>query len=60
MDPNLDLEDLFRKYELSGGSILNVLQYCLIRTAERKSKIIAGNDIQAAIAIEYRKEGKNA
>ena len=60
VDRNCDLEGVFRRYELSGGSIVNVLQYCLIRAAERKSTRIECDDIQTAIAIEYRKEGKNA
>ena len=60
IEGSLDLEDVFRRYDLSGGSILNILQYCLIQAAARKSEVIQGNDIQKAIAIEYRKEGKNA
>ena len=60
VDSRIDLEDVFRKYELSGGSIVNILQYCLIRTAAKDSRVIEGNDILAAIAEEYRKEGKTA
>ena len=59
-DADVDLDDVFRQYELSGGSIVNVLQYCLIRAAARASKMITAEDIQHAVRIEYRKEGRNA
>ena len=60
VDESVDLEDLFRKYELSGGSIVNILQYCLIRAASRDSNLIEGDDIHAAVVAEYRKEGRSA
>ncbi len=59
-DKNVELEDVFRKYELSGGSIVNILQFCLIRVAARKSDIIKRDDILAAVVTEYRKEGRTA
>ncbi len=58
IDNDVDLEDIFRRYEISGGNIVNVLQYCLIRAAARKSATITNEDILAAVGTEYQKEGR--
>ena len=58
VEKQVDMAAFFRKYELSGGSIVNIMQYCMIRTAERKTNILDGNDLHQAAVEEYKKEGK--
>jgi len=53
----VDLETIANEYELSGGSIINVLRYCSILAANRNSKIILQDDIIQGIRKEYSKEG---
>lgn len=57
---DVDLEELFRRYEVSGGNIVNILQYCLIRAAARDTATITNEDILCAVRTEYQKEGRTA
>jgi hypothetical protein len=54
-----DLEKIAARYELSGGSIINVVQYCCLRTLERNDTIILLRDIETGIRRELHKEGKS-
>lgn len=55
--PDVDFNVIGEKYILSGGSIINILLYCLI-AARRKNKPISMHDISDGIKRELRKEGK--
>ena len=55
---DVDLEEISKKYEISGGSILNVVQYCSLMALSRDSNVIMKEDIIDGIKAEYRKEGK--
>lgn len=46
------------RYELSGGSILNVVEYCSIMAMSRNSTIIKTEDLKEGIKRELGKEGK--
>lgn len=59
VDPNLDWQLVAGSYELSGASIVNVIQYAAIRALSRSDKTIRHQDILDGIRREFRKEEKN-
>jgi SpoVK/Ycf46/Vps4 family AAA+-type ATPase len=55
---DMDIPALVKKYELSGGNIINIIQYsCLKALAKNKSEICLG-DVLNGIKKEMHKEGK--
>jgi hypothetical protein len=57
----VDLKKVARDYELSGGSIVNVLRYACLKAVARKPpepQEIRQDDLVAGIRRELRKEGK--
>ena len=57
-DDDVNLEKISSDYELSGGSITNVVRYCSLMAMKRDEKIIYNNDIIQGIRREYLKEGR--
>lgn len=57
-DPSLNLKDLATKYELSGASILNAVQYATLKSYEAKSDFISKEFILEGIRSEFMKEEK--
>ena len=55
---NIDFDKIANNFEISGGSILNVLRYCAVQTANRKNGRVLEKDIIDAIKKEYDKEGQ--
>ncbi|MEQ9289293.1 MAG: ATP-binding protein [Cyclobacteriaceae bacterium] len=53
----VNMEKIAANYEISGGSIINVLRYCSIASARRKSTIILEKDIIKGIKKEFTKDG---
>lgn len=53
-----ELEKIAQQFELSGGSIMNVVQYASLKTLSRNEKAITVDDLVQGIKKEYRKEGK--
>ena len=58
MDKNVHLEEIADKYEIAGGSIINVIRYCSLKALKRNDNIIKKNDIITGIKKELLKEGK--
>ncbi|MGY3051884.1 hypothetical protein ACVWYG_000071 [Pedobacter sp. UYEF25] len=58
LEHGFDLDQLANRYELAGGSILNVVQYASLMALHRKENIIREKDILEGIKKEFRKEGK--
>ena len=56
--PNVDMEQIAEKFELAGGSIINVVQYSSLMALSRSENIIRNTDIIEGIKKEYLKEGK--
>ncbi len=54
----VDLDDLARAYELSGGAITNVVRYGAISALQMKRETINREDLVKGVARELRKEGK--
>lgn len=57
-DENLNLKEIAKNYELTGGTMINILSYVSLQAAERKSRKITKKDIIHGIRKEFRKEGK--
>lgn len=55
---NVDMELIAEKFELAGGSIINVAQYSSLMALNRNENIIRYTDIIDGIKKEYQKEGK--
>lgn len=55
---NVDMELIAEKFELAGGSIINVVQYSSLMALNRNENIIRYADILEGIKKEYLKEGK--
>ncbi|PPK88065.1 ATPase family protein associated with various cellular activities (AAA) [Neolewinella xylanilytica] len=55
---DVDFAALGKTYELTGGSIVNILRYCSMLAFRRSEPCIHQRDIVYAIRREYRKEGK--
>ncbi len=53
-----DLEGIAEKYELTGGSIVNVVRYAAIKALQRGRKAIGAQDLIKGISKELMKEGK--
>ncbi len=58
LDKNVLLDEIADKYEIAGGSIINVIRYCSLKALKRNDNIIKKNDIITGIKKELLKEGK--
>jgi ATP-dependent 26S proteasome regulatory subunit len=58
LEEKVNLADLSSRYELSGGSIMNIVRYCSLMALKRNSKIILLDDIIEGVKKELQKEGK--
>ncbi|RCR69483.1 ATP-binding protein [Larkinella punicea] len=56
--PELPMEQLAGRYELSGAAILNIIQFCALRALSRKTDVLATADVVEGIRLEFQKEGK--
>ncbi|MGD9928923.1 MAG: ATP-binding protein [Mangrovibacterium sp.] len=54
-DSVISLPEIARKYEISGGAIINIIQHCLLRALGRGGNIIKLADIIEGIRREYHK-----
>jgi AAA+ superfamily predicted ATPase len=55
---NMDVPELVKKYELSGGNIINIVQYSCLKALEKQHNEIHLNDVLNGIKREMHKEGK--
>lgn len=58
LDSQINLEEISRKYELSGANIVNIIQYICLKQMEHKSPTIQLEHLLNGIKREYTKEGK--
>lgn len=58
LDADVDLKILAERYELSGASIVNIVQYCCLTALSRNDKVLTNQDLRNGIAREFGKEGK--
>ena len=55
---DVSLKDISADYEISGGSITNVVRYCSLLAMKRENRLIYKADIVEGISKEFLKEGK--
>ena len=58
LEEKVNLKQIAVKYELSGGSIMNVIRYASLMTVSRESHTITLQDMEEGIRKEFQKEGK--
>ena len=58
LEEKIDWNQIAEEFEITGGSITNVLRYCSIKAIQRDSQTILKRDIIAGIKKEHKKEGK--
>lgn len=55
---DVDLAKISQDYEISGGSITNVVRYCSLLAMKRDNRVIYHADIIEGISREFLKEGR--
>lgn len=55
---DIDWDELAKKYELSGGEMINVLRYCALAAAKRNDRQVRMKDLIIGIRREYSKSNK--
>jgi len=55
LEPAIDINEIARKYEISGGAIINIIQHCSLRTLGRGTNEIRRTDVIEGIRREYHK-----
>lgn len=55
---DIDIAQVAEKYELAGGSIINVVQFASLMALDRGEEVIRYKDILEGIRKEFKKEGK--
>lgn len=58
LENGLSLENLASRYELSGASIMNIVQFSSLRALQRGDNTLSTHDLLEGIRLEYQKEGK--
>ena len=58
LSEDISLEEIAHKYELSGGAIINVVRYAVIRTLQKNRPAVSARDLLKGITKELMKEGK--
>jgi ATP-dependent 26S proteasome regulatory subunit len=55
MEDKIDLQSLAEEYELSGGTIINIVQHSSLKALGRDSTTIKMGDLMQGIKREYHK-----
>ena len=58
LDEDINLNQVANKYEIAGGSIMNIIRYASLMAIRNGDNIIRNKDLQEGIVREFRKEGK--
>lgn len=58
LDNEIDLLEISRKYELSGGNIINVLRYCAMMAIHNNEALVTEENFYEGIRKELKKTGK--
>lgn len=58
LHPEINLDEIARKYEVNGANIVNIIHFACLKTLENNSKTIRLSDLLTGIQKEYIKEGK--
>lgn len=60
LEPRIHLHEIANKYEISGGSMMNVVRYVMLMALRRESNVILLNDLEEGIRREFKKEGRSS
>ncbi|MEO1054848.1 MAG: ATP-binding protein [Bacteroidota bacterium] len=55
LEDRIDLTEIAKKYNIAGGSIINVVQYCSLMALRRGERVIRLKDLIEGIRREYHK-----
>ncbi len=58
LEEGFDTRHFARKYELTGGMILNVIRYCSLMALKRNENVIRKTDAENGVQKEMMKEGR--
>jgi SpoVK/Ycf46/Vps4 family AAA+-type ATPase len=58
LEPGLDLGDVARRFELSGGTIINIVRHCCLQAISRESPMLRRADFEEGVRREYAKENR--
>ena len=58
LESNISLDKIAREYEMSGGSIMNVVRYATLMALKNGSRVIRSDELLNGIRREFQKEGK--
>jgi SpoVK/Ycf46/Vps4 family AAA+-type ATPase len=58
LHPEINLDEIARKYDVNGANIVNIIHFACLKTLESSSKTIRLSDLLTGIQKEYVKEGK--
>jgi hypothetical protein len=58
LEERVDLDAMAEKYDLSGGTIMNVVRYSSLKALSRHENVILLEDIESGIRREFSKEGR--
>lgn len=58
LEETVDVQQLAKKHALTGGMILNIVQYSSLMALKRKENVIRLNDVEKGIQKELAKEGR--
>jgi len=58
LEESIDLEEVADEHEISGGTIINVVRYCVLMALSRGGKLIHEEDLEIGIMRELKKGGK--
>ena len=58
LEEAIDLGQLARRHDLTGGMIMNVIRYCSLMALQRNENIIRLQDAEVGIQKELVKEGR--
>jgi SpoVK/Ycf46/Vps4 family AAA+-type ATPase len=56
--PDVDLGQLARQYEVSGGSVINVLRHACLQAVRRTPQVIHAQDLLHGVRKELHKDGR--
>jgi len=59
LEPGLELPRIAEKFEVSGGTIMNVVRFASLRAVSRQSRTILREDVEEGLRREQIKEGRN-
>ncbi|SRX54971.1 ATP-binding protein [Aequorivita sp. CIP111184] len=58
IDPQIDWEEVAKKYELTGSNILNIIHFCCLKVLSEKSEILTSEILLHGIKREFLKENR--